>query len=341
MVNKILLTLGFLANVLLINAQNTIGIIDFYGNRKISAATINQVLPIKVGDSINRKTFNKELITSQLKKNLPIQQAIVNVTCCTEKNEQIIFIGIDEIGKNQLKYNKAPHEILTLPKDMVAAYDSLLNTVMEAIQSGQANEDYSQGHSLVAYPKSRALQEQFINYASQTSLLRNTLENAADAKQRAVAAHIIAYAKDKRQIVSDLLNAVRDSDEEVRNNATRALSIIVQYSQAKPELKIHIPAEPFIKMLNSNSWTDRNKGAAVLFHLSKSREAILFKQLREEALESLIEMAKWKSKDHAGFSFIILARIAGLEEEKLFETLYSDSFSSVLEQIIIKVKAQP
>ncbi len=58
-----------------------------------------------------------------------------------------------------------------------------------------------------------------------------------------------------------MVRAARDSDEEVRNNATRALSVLVR---SNAELGRDIQPDAFIGMLNSGSWTDRNKSASLM-----------------------------------------------------------------------------
>ena len=45
----------------------------------------------------------------------------------------------------------------------------------------------------------------------------------------------------------------------------------------------------------------------------------LLAQLRDRALTSLVEMARWKSRGHAAAGFFILGRIAGLPEQEIFE----------------------
>jgi hypothetical protein len=70
-------------------------------------------------------------------------------------------------------------------------------------------------------------------------------------------------------------------------------------------------------MLNSGSWTDRNKGGWVVESLTASRDPKLLAQLRSEALVSLIEMARWHSNGHAYTARVLLGRIAGIEEERL------------------------
>ena len=75
---------------------------------------------------------------------------------------------------------------------------------------------------------------------------------------------MIACAPDKTAIVDDLLHGVLDADEDVRNAAARGLYVIGMYAADHPELDIHIPSDPFTRMLNSLVWTDRNKGTAML-----------------------------------------------------------------------------
>jgi hypothetical protein len=64
-------------------------------------------------------------------------------------------------------------------------------------------------------------------------------------------------------------------------------------------------------------WTDRNKAAGALAELSKSRNRKLLSTLAREAIASLVEMARWKSKDHAEDAFTILGRIAGFSDEAI------------------------
>jgi HEAT repeat protein len=140
------------------------------------------------------------------------------------------------------------------------------------------------------------------------------LRTAADPEQRQIAAELLGYAPNKRDVVPDLVEAVRDPDEGVRNNATRALWAIAVLGQRKPELGIRIDATPFITMLNSLVWSDRNKAAAVLSALTAGRATPVLARLRRQALPALVEMARWKSAGHAQAPFILLGRLAGLEE---------------------------
>ncbi len=70
-------------------------------------------------------------------------------------------------------------------------------------------------------------------------------------------------------------------------------------------------------MLNSLSWSDRSRGVAALQVLTEKPDPAIFEQIREGALASLVEMARWKTLAHALPPYLLLGRIAGLPEEEV------------------------
>jgi hypothetical protein len=86
-------------------------------------------------------------------------------------------------------------------------------------------------------------------------------------------------------------------------------------------------------MLNSGSWTDRNKAGFLLDELSKERDPKLLSQLRAHALDSLIEMARWRSRGHAGTARILLGRIAGIEETRLQKLVDAGEVEQILKAL--------
>src|SRR5690606_16159747 len=111
----------------------------------------------------------------------------------------------------------------------------------EAVLSGNAEEDDSLGHSMLRYPAARAVQEEFATFAlGNIPLLQEVLRNSANAEQRALAAQILAYAVNKNAIIPDLVSALRDPDETVRNNAMRGLAIMARWAERHPESGLRI-----------------------------------------------------------------------------------------------------
>jgi HEAT repeat protein len=121
--------------------------------------------------------------------------------------------------------------------------------------------------------------------------------------------------------VPDLEYAMSDPDSGVRNNAMRALAIIAKYGYDHPAARIKVSPDPFIKLLNSLDWTDRDKAGFALVQLMQTRDPVLLAELRQRALPALIEMARWKTPGHADMFCVILARIAGMPDKEIQSNL--------------------
>ena len=299
-----------------------VGIIDFYGLRSVAEDDLRVALGVSEGDQLDREDWvaGEPDVLARLESLPNVVAARINVVCCDD-GKVTLYVGIQEDARTVFELHAAPQADVVLPDEVVAADERFEQALLEAVQTGNAGEDTSQGHSLMSNPVARAEQEKFLVYAEEyRQIIREVLRTAADDDQRAIAAFALGYAADKTSVVDDLLYAVRDPSGSVRNNATRALGAIAQLRRARPELGIEIPSEPFIDMLNSIDWSDRNKALFVLMALTETGGPELLKQLRERTLESLAEMAQWKRSGHAMAPFLILGRIAGMSDEELFES---------------------
>ena len=94
--------------------------------------------------------------------------------------------------------------------------------------------------------------------------LRRVLRSSSDASQRALAAQVLGYAADKKAVVEDLVQGMRDPSDEVRNNAMRALMVFADAAPHVSRSIPRVPVEPFIDFLNSPVWSDRNKASAAV-----------------------------------------------------------------------------
>ena len=73
----------------------------------------------------------------------------------------------------------------------------------------------------------------------------------------------------------------------------------------------------FIEMLNSLSWSDRNRAVMALQILTDRPDPSTLEQIRDRALPSLIDMARWKTLAHALPPYLLLGRVAGLPEDQV------------------------
>ncbi len=295
-----------------------VGTIDFYGLRTVSRKQIREVLPIKEGDAAIKSKEESDAIIERLSALPNVVEVKINFGCCDNNGKSNLYIGIREKDSPSLNFRAAPNGKIRLPEIFIKTGEEFSEAHEKAILKGDAIEDRSEGHSLMKNAEARRIQEKFIPLADQNlPLLRKVLRESSDAEHRALAAEVIAYYKDKRAVVPDLVAAVNDENGTVRNNAIRALGVIAVYAQIHPEKKIKILFESFAAMLNSIEWTDRNKSSLVLGELTAKRDVKLLALLREKALDSLIEMARWKIDGHAIMPFVILGRIGGLSEDEI------------------------
>ena len=293
-----------------------IAIVDFYGLRRVPVAQVRSTLTINVGDSVvagdARQAFEVE--SEQRLARLPgVRGAHVSLVCCDEGGV-IVYVGIEENGSPMRRFRGAPRGRVRLPDDVVRAGREFSEAQVASIRRGDTAEDVSSGHSLMHDPAARRIQERFIDDAREVRPLRDVLRHSSDAAQRALAGQILGYARNKRDVIDDLAYAMTDPSDEVRNNAMRALGVIARAASAAPQ-PVPIPVEPFIALLDSPVWTDRNKASLALMGLSERRDPALLAMLRNRALAPLVEMARWQSRGHATPALLILGRIAGQRDE--------------------------
>jgi hypothetical protein len=316
----------------------SVGILDFYGLRQITEAQLREALRIVEGDTITESTLRTA--EKRLQALPGVSDARVDGVCC-DNGKTIVYAGIEEKGTPAPRFNAPPKGRARLPDDVVRAGAAFEAAFEKAIERGDLQEDQSQGHSLMHDPGARAVQEGFVALANRYDRqLREVLRDSDKPEQRALAAQVLGYAADKASIVGDLSSAMRDPAADVRNNATRALWVIATFAQKAPDRKIQVPADPFVDLLNSLTWTDRNKSSLALMSLTEPRDPALLSTLREKAVPALTEMARWKSRGHAIAPVMILGRVAGIPEKDLTSAASIGSHATIVDAALKRLAAK-
>ncbi|HEY7336492.1 MAG TPA: hypothetical protein VH639_16490 [Bryobacteraceae bacterium] len=295
-----------------------IGVIDFYGLQKVPEAKIRQALGAKEGGFLPRSKGDAE---ENIDKVSGVVESHLEAVCC-DGRKFILYVGIEERGAVHFDIRDMPEggdgSDTKLPDEIVSAYRRFLETRAEAIRRGSTAEDLTQGHSRMADANARAVQDMFPALVTDhLAEVRAVLRHSDDDDQRAAAAYVIGYAPEKKDIVNDLQYALKDPDADVRSNAAANLTALAVWARLNPGEGVKIEPTWFIEMLNSLSWSDRNHAMSALQILTDTRDPSALEQLRERSLQSLVEMARWKTLAHALPAFVLIGRIAGLSEQQI------------------------
>ncbi len=298
-------------------AESSLTSVDLYGLRTVDEAEVRAAIGVSAGEELAESNDAIEARIAALDGVVEARVSLVRYP-----GNLALFVGVREEAAPSPARRAAPAGEVTLDPELLALTRRKSEFLLPAIRSGQAGEDHDHGHALSEYPPLRELELGLTAIADQRfEELARVLRTSADARSRAAAATILAYAGDKARVAPELEHAATDPDAVVRNNGVRALGILVEYAREHPELAIDVDEAPLLALLGSFDWTDRNKGAAVVDALTKGRDEALLSTVAADHLDEVVEMARWDSRGHATFSIRILARIAGLSEEEIVDGL--------------------
>ena len=310
-----------------------IGQIEFYGYGGLNLEKVRAALPLQEGEAFSTSDDRLLQTIDHLKKE--IQRVTghpptgVTTTCCNAEGNYIIYIGLQGNSLKKSRYNSVPKLKLRLPARVVNLYHQTNEASSVLVSKGMAAEDHSRGYALSNDANLRSKQLAIRSYAlTHERLLRRVLRTSAYAEERIVAAKFLGYARQSRAQIADLVWASHDVDDGVRNDATRALGVLARSSA---QIASQIPAAGFVEMLSSDSWTDRNKALLVIGELSRRRDSKLLRVLRSQALDALIEMARWRVSGHADSARIVLGRIGGIEEDRLLQMISAGNVEQIIQ----------
>lgn len=312
-----------------LSARDKIAVIEFFGYKGIDVEKVRQSLPAHPGDPIRDDV--RKAVRSTVRRVLGRDATDVAGVCCIGDGDTAVFIGLPGESSRKVAHDPAPSGEAPVAKELASLYDRKMDAWVNAVQAGNAEEDGTPGYSLLKDPATRALQLAEREYAlkHEDDIIR-TLQTDRRGEQRAIAADALGYgARSARQLAA-LVRAVRDADDLTRNNAVRALGEILR---GDPSTAAQIAPEPFIDLVRSGVWSDRNKGLMVLMGLTASRDPKLLERLRAEAYDALAETARWPGAwKQAGR--LILGRMAGLTDAQIVPLLETsnDEFFAGLKQ---------
>jgi tetratricopeptide (TPR) repeat protein len=307
--------LGFGVASIAQSNEFTISGVYYFGCDGSYVDSIKAAMPIHVGDKFageNQKVAKNKAWNAvwQVIRCSPTDVALI--TC--ENRTWNVYIGLPGRSVSTASSNPAPKEKLDLPKEAVSLYDDMMHTLAEVLaEKGGCGEDDSKGYSLAEDPNLRAKELEFRNWALQhQSIIRDVLKTSSDSTQRLIAASALGYMDPSKEQIGALVDASMDENSGVRNNATRALGCIAGFSK---DMAAQIPPDSFIQLLNSGTWSDRNKAGFVVRKLYQ-QDPTLANKLRKTALQALAEMSCW-DEPHAMGARFLLGKVSSLPADRL------------------------
>jgi hypothetical protein len=316
-----------------------VGAIEIYGARKVPQKKIREALGVQEGSILPPSRSDVE---ERLDKMHGVVAARLEATCCTQ-GRMILYVGVQEGDTPHAEFHPAPTGDVVLPAEIASTYQDFLDSAKEAARSGITGEDLTAGYSLMADSDTRPIQILFISQSEKyLNQLHDVIRNSADPEQRATAAYVLQYApRNERlmhQTLDDLQYALQDNNDTVRRNALRSLKAVAVAAKLHPEQNIFISPTWFVELLNSIVWSDRRNASLALVDLTESHEPDTLALIHDRALPSVIEMARWQNLEHALPAFILVGRVAGLDEDQIRAAWVSGDRETVIKKALIPAK---
>jgi hypothetical protein len=274
-----------------------VDVLDFYGRHRVSEILITQALGVRVGsllpaskgDAEQRINEIPEIVASHL-------EAVVR-----EDGKTVLYVGVEERGAPRYEVRPPPGGADRLPDGLMDAW--------------------RQAHGPRA---GQALRERFTQiaqtYAAENlAFVRRVLRESAGEEHRAAAASIVATVSPNSQGVDDLEFALRDAAPAVRATAVQGLLAFWMLDRGDPARRLRVSTAWFADMLDSLFWQDRMEAARALEAMTAEGDPVTLARLRARALDAVIEMARWKTPEHAWPGFVLAGRIAGWSEQRIQE----------------------
>jgi hypothetical protein len=311
-----------------------IGTVEVFGARKVSAQKIRTALAAKPGDPLPPA----EAAEDRINKLSGVLASRLEAVCCASGGKTILYVGVEEREAPHIEFHPAPSGDVRLPDELYDKYLALLESVEGSIRGKNADEDLTNGYSLMADPYARVAQQAFIPFVEKNLvLLDQVVRQSSDPEQRAAAAYLLQYGprgpRMSKFITDSLQYAMRDQEDIVRKNAMRALRAVLIGGKLHPEQEVAIEPTWFVEMLNSVVWSDRHNAALELVNLTEDRKPETLDLIRERALPAIVEMARWQNLDHALPAFIIAGRVGGFDEKEIKAAWVSEDRETILSEL--------
>jgi len=307
-----------------------VGIVQIFGLQKLSARKIESALRVKPGDAIPHADEAQQRVS----KVPGVVSATVESICCYS-NGMVLYVGVEEKNSPHMVFRAAPAGDAKLPQDLLDKYNALIDATAASLHAGNADEDLTNGYSLLADPAGRAVQGELLPLIGPNlNAIDAVGRTSGDPDQRAAAAYLLQYAprtaREVKTMTDDLQYAIQDPDPAVRANAMLALNAVLVGARLHPDQHVRVEPTWFVELMNSTVWSDRRNASLALVTLTDKANPETLALIRERALNAVCDMALWQDMQHALPGFVLAGRVAGLNQKQIEQAWLSGDRASVV-----------
>jgi hypothetical protein len=306
--------------------KHPIAAVDFYGSAPVDLSRLRAAFPYRVGTQYEPE---REIKLSDLPvefRELVGKNQFSCATILVQDQGWILYVDLEPPNTAPPAWKEEPAGTAKLPKEVVALYEHAMDRMIHGGMA--AGDETTEGYSLSKDPVMRADEMKLIDYArAHPAQVYSVLEDSSSRRDRIAAAWMAGYAPKGKDQIAALLSAIDDLDSTVRNNSIRVLAVL---ASRDTDLARQIPADPFIPMLSSPTWTDRNKAMFVLDPITAARDPKALESLRRQAITPLRQMSQWTYWGHAEMALMLLGRATGIPEDRLQDLIKRHNVAAIL-----------
>lgn len=307
--------------------QNTMVKVDgiyYFGYEGLDLEKLKKGFKLKVGDEVDQMSFLQNAPDSYFKNvkdetGKPVTDAaLVNIGL----GKHIVFLGLPgKSNTDEPVYRTIGDKRVQVPAEIEKAYNEHMEELPRYLQTKDPASLKRMNDSTERIK---------VESQSKRAELRKCLLESNNLMDRTVAAYALGLVAEEQADFDAVTQGAKDPHSLVRNNSTRELGELLH---EKPELVSMIKddaLEVYADMINSRTWTDRNKSIHIMICLTKRRDPRAIALLKKKSMASLKEMALWPP-GYEEPALTLLGRVGGLPDEKIEKLIEKKDSAAILD----------
>lgn len=302
-------------------AKPYVASVETYGSSRINSVILKKTLGKDLDDWVEKGLKGdanslemEQKLAKKVQEQFGFAHADWSIVQYFEPGDMAIHITLDVVEKQdvarRMPFLPEPKGKFSDPENLIQQWIAYEDEALTLVESGMLEPEAAAcpafhcpfGHT---HPKLKKYEKIFVEGVKKHfKELAEIQEKDERGQWRAASTYLLAYAKDGKSVVTQMIGRIRDPEALVRNNALRVLGDIAEY-----HAELVIPLPPVIQALEFPRVSDRSKALYVVYlhtmHSPKARDEVM------PAIPILVELIQSKQPDHKELSHGILRKISG------------------------------